>query len=287
MNNRFGTLVKQYIRREAITQRQLASEIHQDPSVITRMLNGDRLSGESARVRVIEIIKQLHSWQLIHTLQEANELLEAASMLPLTETEQTVEGQKLIRALQVSHTKNTAQLDNQEQLKKITVGQLIRQHREKRGMSRWALLYKIDTALDETDFGFKSEAWLSRIERGEIKRPPRSEIIAIAQGLGLNYIDTAYLLAAADYNTLTIPEETPHLEGFTTALIEICASAIEVVKTMKPEPTQDLKHEDWKSLARSILSTVSQSPRRNPRSSTPPLLEILDSSMNLNRTEHT
>ncbi len=77
----FGELISQHLgRRRGLTQKSLAYGIRQDPAIISRMCNGERLHGHQARERVILIIRWLHNQGLLTNLGEANALLKAAGM---------------------------------------------------------------------------------------------------------------------------------------------------------------------------------------------------------------
>jgi tetratricopeptide (TPR) repeat protein len=83
----FGDLVSQYLhRKHGLSQARLAAGIGQAPAVITRMCQGERLTGPQARDRVLAIIGWLHKQGALATVEEADALLNAAGMAPLRET---------------------------------------------------------------------------------------------------------------------------------------------------------------------------------------------------------
>src|SRR5689334_15446796 len=84
MSHPFGDLLSQYLhRKHALSQAKLAEGILQDPSVITKMCKGQRLTGSGGRTRVLAIIDWLRRQAAIETVTEANALLAAAGMAPL------------------------------------------------------------------------------------------------------------------------------------------------------------------------------------------------------------
>src|SRR5690348_16336621 len=84
MSHPFGDLLSQYLhRKHALSQSKLADGILQDPSVITKMCKGQRLTGSGARARVLAIIDWLRAQAAIETAADANALLAAAGMAAL------------------------------------------------------------------------------------------------------------------------------------------------------------------------------------------------------------
>jgi non-specific serine/threonine protein kinase len=84
MSHPFGDLLSQYLhRKHALSQSKLAEGILQDPSIITKMCKGQRLTGSGARTRVLAIVDWLRAQAAIETTAEANALLAAAGMAPL------------------------------------------------------------------------------------------------------------------------------------------------------------------------------------------------------------
>jgi non-specific serine/threonine protein kinase len=84
MSHPFGDLLSQYLhRKHALSQSKLAEGILQDPSVITKMCKGQRLTGSGARARVLAIIDWLRAQAAIETAADANALLAAAGMAAL------------------------------------------------------------------------------------------------------------------------------------------------------------------------------------------------------------
>lgn len=81
----FGTYLRQYhLRKAGLTQAKLARLIGYHPGVLARMCRGQRdLTGPSGRQRVLQIIEVLRAEGVLHTLAEANALLNAAGMHPL------------------------------------------------------------------------------------------------------------------------------------------------------------------------------------------------------------
>jgi len=81
----FGDLLAQHLhRKHGLSQSKLAAGILQSPSVITAMCQGKRLQGRQARERVRAIIGWLQQQGALTTLDEANALLNAAGMSPLS-----------------------------------------------------------------------------------------------------------------------------------------------------------------------------------------------------------
>lgn len=84
MSHPFGDLLSQYLhRKHALSQSKLAEGILQDPSIITKMCKGQRLTGNGARARVLAILDWLRAQAAIETVTEANALLAAAGMAAL------------------------------------------------------------------------------------------------------------------------------------------------------------------------------------------------------------
>lgn len=80
----FGDLIRQHLnRKHGLTQKKLAEGIDVDPSTITRMCQGEKLSGAQSRERIVAIIDWLHQQRVLATLSEANALLEAADLAGL------------------------------------------------------------------------------------------------------------------------------------------------------------------------------------------------------------
>lgn len=88
MSHPFGDRLTQHLhQKHGLSQKKLAEGIHQDPAVITAMCQGKRLQGPGARQRVLAIIAWLHEHDVLHSLKEANALLEAAGLAPLQPTQ--------------------------------------------------------------------------------------------------------------------------------------------------------------------------------------------------------
>ncbi|MGH2543543.1 MAG: ATP-binding protein, partial [Ardenticatenaceae bacterium] len=80
----FGDLVTLYLsRKSGLSKNKLAAGILQDPSVISRMCQGKRLTGPQARSRVLAIIHWFCQQGVLYHLEEANGLLKAAGMSDL------------------------------------------------------------------------------------------------------------------------------------------------------------------------------------------------------------
>ncbi len=100
MSHPFGDLLSRYLhRKHGLSQSKLAEGILQDPSIITKMCKGRRLTGIQARERVLAIIGWLRVQSAIETAAEANALLAAAGMAPLRMDEPGE--QALLRQLQL------------------------------------------------------------------------------------------------------------------------------------------------------------------------------------------
>ncbi len=86
MSHPVGDLLTQHLhRKHGLSQSKLAAGILQSPSIITDMSQGKRLNGPQARERVTAIINWLQQQGALEILDEANALLNAASMAPLQE----------------------------------------------------------------------------------------------------------------------------------------------------------------------------------------------------------
>ena len=81
----FGTLLGRLrARKKGLTQSKLAEMAGYDPAVITPMGQGKQdLTGPQARERVIHIIVALDKCGVLNGAEDANALLDAASLLPL------------------------------------------------------------------------------------------------------------------------------------------------------------------------------------------------------------
>ena len=85
MSHPFGELLKGYRQRKrGLSQERLAHMIGYDQAVLVRMSQGKKdLTGPSGRDRVVSLIEALRQENALHTLDEANKLLAAASLPPL------------------------------------------------------------------------------------------------------------------------------------------------------------------------------------------------------------
>ena len=91
----FGDLLRQHIsRKHGLSQNKLAMGIFVDPSVISRMCNGERLNGNQSRERVLNIISWFHSEGVLTYIEEANALLDSCRM-PLLKGDNTQDAQIL------------------------------------------------------------------------------------------------------------------------------------------------------------------------------------------------
>lgn len=85
MSHSFGDRLSQHLhRKHGLSQAKLAEGILQDPSIIGKMCKGQRLNGPQARERVCAIIGWLRQQSVLTTVDEANQLLIAADMAPLS-----------------------------------------------------------------------------------------------------------------------------------------------------------------------------------------------------------
>ncbi len=90
MSHPFGDLLTQHLhRKHGLSQAKLADGILQTPSIISEMCQGKRLRGQQARERVTAIIGWLRTQAVLATVSEANQLLAAAGMAPLSVREPT------------------------------------------------------------------------------------------------------------------------------------------------------------------------------------------------------
>lgn len=86
MTHPFGDLVQQHLsRKHGLSQSKLAEGIQQNQPVISAMMRGQRLTGPLARERVLHIIAWLYEQGVLSTIEEANNLLNAAGMVGLQE----------------------------------------------------------------------------------------------------------------------------------------------------------------------------------------------------------
>jgi predicted ATPase len=85
MSHPFGELLKGYRQRKrGLSQERLAHMIGYDQAVLVRMSQGKKdLTGPSGRDRVVSLIEALRQENALHTLDEANKLLAAATLPPL------------------------------------------------------------------------------------------------------------------------------------------------------------------------------------------------------------
>lgn len=84
MSHRFGDLLRQHLsRKHGLTQTKLAEGILQEPAIITRMAQGQRLTGKQARERVVTIIDWLYREGVLAYRTEADAFLLAANMAGL------------------------------------------------------------------------------------------------------------------------------------------------------------------------------------------------------------
>jgi len=83
----FGDLITQFLsRRHGLSQNKLAEYTDVHPTTISRMCNGQRLTGPKARERVLKFIHWFCDQGVIKSLGEANELLAASGQLGLDST---------------------------------------------------------------------------------------------------------------------------------------------------------------------------------------------------------
>ena len=84
----FGDLLTQHLhRKHGLSQFKLAVAIQQEPSVISEMCQGRRLTGPRARMRVLAVIHWLLRQGALRGVAEANALIDAADMSALRSNE--------------------------------------------------------------------------------------------------------------------------------------------------------------------------------------------------------
>lgn len=80
----FGILITKYRNRIGyVSQANLATKAELDPSVLSDMCNGRRLSGPQLRSRVVDLVRALQTYSPQISVDEANDLLQAAGLAPL------------------------------------------------------------------------------------------------------------------------------------------------------------------------------------------------------------
>jgi predicted ATPase len=85
MSHPFGDLLSHHLhRRHGLSQAKLAAGVLQDPAVVSEMCRGRRLTGSRSRRRVTAIIAWLQHEAALTTRAEADALLAAAGMAPLS-----------------------------------------------------------------------------------------------------------------------------------------------------------------------------------------------------------
>ncbi len=131
MSHPFGNLLSQYLaRKHGLSQSKLAAGVDQDPAVIAHMCKGRRLTGPSARGRIVSIIRWLQEQGVLSSLEEANALLGAAGFVGLTMDQP---GEPALRDL--LHTQlQSVQYDDEDQFRR-QVAKLYRE-REFAGIPR-------------------------------------------------------------------------------------------------------------------------------------------------------
>ncbi len=101
MSHPFGDLLSRHLhRRHGLSQAKLAAGVLQDPSVVSEMCRGRRLTGSQSRLRVTAIIEWLQREAALTTRDEADALLIAAGMAPLSASDSAD-----VRLLQVLSSK--------------------------------------------------------------------------------------------------------------------------------------------------------------------------------------
>lgn len=84
MTQKLGDLLDYYLnRRPGLSQKQLAEAIGSQETVISRMKYGKRIRGVPARQRLVRMIRWFLENDALETVEQANELLEAAGMAHL------------------------------------------------------------------------------------------------------------------------------------------------------------------------------------------------------------
>lgn len=86
MSHPFGDLVTHHLhRKHGLSQNKLAEAIGLDPAIIAAMCHGRRLTGKTARPRVIQIIQWFQQEGLLTLRTEADALLTASGMVGVQE----------------------------------------------------------------------------------------------------------------------------------------------------------------------------------------------------------
>ncbi len=94
----FGRTLSEFLKPkkpDSLYQVQLAEKAGIDPTVLSRMMNGDRVTGKF-RERVVLIIKALQDEGILQNIDEANNLLEKANLAPLS-VEDSIEAEIIQR----------------------------------------------------------------------------------------------------------------------------------------------------------------------------------------------
>ena len=96
MPHPFGDLVTQYRnRKHGLSQGELAKISDLDPTIVSRMCSGERLTGKYSRERVLRVIFALAKAGAIQYQEEANTLLKAADRAMLKENELWIIAEKI------------------------------------------------------------------------------------------------------------------------------------------------------------------------------------------------
>lgn len=119
MSHPFGDLVRQHLsRKHGLSQKKIAKGIDQNEAVISKMCQGERLSGSQARERVVDIIVWFKNQGALSNRSEADALLAAAGMSGL-QTDATYDKERgLAQSLPVDTPTSTV---DREQLSSILI----------------------------------------------------------------------------------------------------------------------------------------------------------------------
>lgn len=120
MGHPFGDIVNQYLHKKyGLNISKLAKQIGYERSYIGLMMHGERLTGETARQRVLAIVMGLNEFGVLSAQEEANKLLAAAGLSNLDPNSDIDIEIKLLNKL-VPETSNIPTLQQQRNRQMIS-----------------------------------------------------------------------------------------------------------------------------------------------------------------------